>query len=277
MTTVPPMQDFLYDHAPLVEVIAEVHWELKTLESNPQARIDPYFDIFRDQFLDALKSHGFAHEERLFPKEIPIELLPYKPHLLLREQQNQWPLFQIGPGLFTANIIPPYSGWNEFRETLIIGLEALVSSYPLAPKTMNIGRTELRYIDAFTKELGMDIYDTFLEKDLGISSCLPKKIVENFLPKDRYPESKIENRFPSSKPEGSEGILRVSPGMAGDNPAAIMELICRKVGPRGHQTSTALADWFDSAHFSVRDWFNMITSEELQKRMGPRRAIGDGQ
>ena len=118
-------------------MIAEVHWELKTLESNTQARIDTYFDILRDQFLDALKLHGFAHEERLFPKEIPIELLPYKPRLLLRKQKNQWPIFQIGPGLFTANIVPPYLGWKEFRETLVIGLEALVSSYPLAPKTMN--------------------------------------------------------------------------------------------------------------------------------------------
>ena len=159
----------------------------------------------------------------------------------------------------------------------MIGLEALVSSYPLAPKTMNVGRTELRYIDAFTKELGMETYSTFLENELGISSSLPKKLIEDFLPKGSYPESTIENRFPSSKPEGSEGILRVSPGMAGDNPAAIMELICRKAGPRGHQTVDALADWFDSAHLSVREWFDTITSSELQKKMGPRKTIGDGQ
>ena len=49
------MRGFVYENAPLVEVVAEIRWQLKFLASAPNAKIDPYYELFRDDFLAVMK------------------------------------------------------------------------------------------------------------------------------------------------------------------------------------------------------------------------------
>jgi len=111
------MTDFVYKRAPLIEVIAEIHWNLKPLGSAPEAKIDPYFDLFKEAFSEVIKD-TLPFEERLVPIEIPVEFLSGQPHLRFRSKQGGWPLVQIGPGVMTINIVPPYNGWVEFSKFL---------------------------------------------------------------------------------------------------------------------------------------------------------------
>ena len=103
--------DYLYDKAPLVEVIAEIHWALKKLDTAPGAKIDPYYDLFKDAFLAYAKTTGLTDVQDLVPTVVPPELLPNQPRLRLRTAPGRWPLAQLGPGIITANIVPPYKGW----------------------------------------------------------------------------------------------------------------------------------------------------------------------
>ena len=68
--------DYVYEKAPLIEVIAEIHWSLKKLDTAPDARIDPYYDLFKDGFLDYARNMDLGHTEELVPDIVPLELLP---------------------------------------------------------------------------------------------------------------------------------------------------------------------------------------------------------
>ena len=69
-------QDYLLQNAPLVEVIAEVHWKLQVLKSAPNAAIDPQFSLFEPEFRKVTAGEGFHHVDRLLPPDFPAELLP---------------------------------------------------------------------------------------------------------------------------------------------------------------------------------------------------------
>jgi uncharacterized protein (TIGR04255 family) len=143
--------DFLYQNAPLIEVITELHWSLQPLIAIPNAAIDPHFAILSSKFTELARETGFVHVERLLPEQIPLEMMPHRAVFRFRRAAETWPLFQVGPGVFTANIVPPYQGWGDFRQSISSGLDLLLASYPLRPSYFRIEKLELRYIDGFTK------------------------------------------------------------------------------------------------------------------------------
>ena len=167
-------KDFVYSPPPLVEVISEVRWETTPVAAIPGASIDPHFLVFNKKFSDRLKKTGFEYVQRVVPEEIPIELTSENPIFRFRKAKNAWPLYQNGPGLFTANIVPPYKGWKEFKKFLDEGLTHLYSSYPMPNEYLRIKRLELRYMDAFQAHHGaIKRYPNFLEDHLGIVLRLP--------------------------------------------------------------------------------------------------------
>jgi uncharacterized protein (TIGR04255 family) len=101
------MKEFVYDKPPLIEVICEIRWRLQPLVSAPGTAIDPHFSSFSDDFTNMCKTSSFSLVERINPENVPVEFLAGHPIYRFRKQQNQWPLFQIGPGLLTVNDVPP--------------------------------------------------------------------------------------------------------------------------------------------------------------------------
>ena len=82
-----------------------------------------------------MHKHGFSFVEELVPPDFPKELAPRQPHFRYRRADETWPLFQLGPGLFTANFVPPYKGWfQEVKPCLMQGVETLLKTYPLADR-----------------------------------------------------------------------------------------------------------------------------------------------
>lgn len=267
--------DYIYTRAPLVEVIAEVHWQLKPIPTSPEAKIDPYFELFKEQFLGWSSNKGFRHHEQLVPKEIPIELLADQVHLRLRTEQGRWPLYQIGPGVLTCNIVPPYKGWPEFRPHLDSGVGALFDHYPLSNKTLRVSRVELHYINLFTSDLGLDDYARFVGEELGAPSALPQQIREDYVASGLT--TVIDSRFQCRKPANSQGAIRISPGNANNRPAVVLELICRKLPGPSVETHNSLIGWFDEAHLAIRSWFESQLSEPLKTRIGPKVPVGGAQ
>jgi uncharacterized protein (TIGR04255 family) len=165
--------DFVYENAPLIEVIAEIRWNLVALASMPGAAVDPMFGRASGRFTDAVGKLGYTHVERLIPPEVPQEVVAYQPVLRHRREANRWPLFQIGPGVFTVNVTMPYKGWNAFQEVIQLGLQALDQTYGLSKGLIELASLQLRYVNGFTAKHGMVNYADFCTTDLRLAVAPP--------------------------------------------------------------------------------------------------------
>ena len=52
-----------------------------------------------------------------------------------------------------------------------------------------------------------------------------------------------------------------------------MELLCRTERTANVQKPREILQWMDSAHDLLREVFDRLTSDELKKRMGPKRDL----
>ena len=270
-------KDYVYSNAPLVEVIAEIGWSLKKIDVVPDAMLDPYYDLFREQYLEQSNKVGLSEVRELIPDIVPIELTPGQPRIQLRSKSGNWPLVQIGPGLLTANIVPPYEGWAAFEEFLYESVGRLFSAYPISERTLRIDRLHLRYIDSFDEKFGFNDFATFPEfaKDkLGINVTLPEPVIASTIMQGAPITYVLEYRFSNKCPAGSSGRLKIAPGQIDSRNSLIMELQCESRFGNGSATDLAvIKHWFFEAHTCLRSQFEMLTTEALERLMGDKRDV----
>jgi len=262
--------DYLLKNAPLIEVIAELHWRLKPIFGSKAAALDPHLDEYIASFSKASGSAGFSFVEKNIPDDVPRELLAHQSLLRFRKAANEWPLFQVGPGLFAANITPPYRGWKSFDPILRQGIEILLNSYPT--QYLEIERIELRYLDGFTAKHGLtDDLGEFLRKDLffgGRSDSLTGLIADN--------GTLIQTGqqvFPTKSPKGSNAILELGTGAVGSETAIMAQFIVRGGKIEGELTVDEILNWYNEAHSTMHEWFKLNTSDRLREAMGPKEDI----
>lgn len=257
---------FLYQNAPLVELIAEIHWKIPQVKSIPGAYLDPYFEIIREKFDEWARERELGKVETLIPKDFPSELLPNKPHHRFRRGPDRWPLYQLGPGLMTANIVPPYNGWAAFRNHLAAGFEALVKFYPLGTE-LPVSRVELRYINAFRKKHGLTSYQQFINDHLSLPCTPGNNFFGSHVTDNTEPTIRFEVNFSCKDLPASFGTIRVSPGQVHEEAAVILELVV-------YSPFANPIPWFDKAHATISAWFSDLTSETLKTAMGPKLSLG---
>ena len=267
--------DHLYENPPLVEVIAELHWALKSLDTIPGSKLDPYYDHFKAPFLSGANDLGLTFHEELIPPAVPVELVGDQPQLRLRRSSGLWPLVQIGPGVLTINTVPPYSGWSDFTTFLHSTFDLFFSTYPMLDTTLTIERLHLRYIDGFDQAFGLDNYSNFLHSHLGMSCPLPSSFTDNFVLPNSELSFALDAQFLNHTPEGSQSRLKASPGKLRDVNAVILELICESHYSDRMATSNGFVrNWFDQAHSTLSRQFHALLTKTLIEKMGPRRPIG---
>jgi uncharacterized protein (TIGR04255 family) len=267
---VPMANDFLYQNAPLVEVIAEFRWDIQRIESLPTAAIDPHFPIFEAAISSRLSGEGFGTIESLAPPNVPIELLANRVLRRFRPQPNQWPVFQIGPGLFTVNMTPPYGGWARFRTLLAQGLNSLLASYPMPDVYLHFRQFELKYIDAFTDRHGFRDMRSFLSDYMTVNITAPPDLWAQ-ASDDGPVLIASEISLPLKTPNGSRGIIRLGSGQANNQDAVVLELAVQRIGSLPDRM--AILDWMDGAHSTVRSWFQLLTNQRMKKMMGPVKQL----
>src|SRR5579862_288637 len=126
---------------PLVELIAELRWPPagapgQTDGQQPAAVQIPaaLFAAFSrpDQmfmrFAGLIGAQGFVQSERLVPQGFPG--LPFQPIYRYSRTGTKpgEPIFQLGPGVFSAHITPPYNSWDDFRPFLEMGISVLLEA-----------------------------------------------------------------------------------------------------------------------------------------------------
>jgi uncharacterized protein (TIGR04255 family) len=89
-------------------------------------------------------------------------------------------LYQVGPGIFSANAVPPYKSWDEFEPIIRAGVEALIASRPTEEREQSFMALSLRYIDLFGQEhlLGKTAAK-FIRDVLGVRVAPPVALTEH--------------------------------------------------------------------------------------------------
>ena len=173
-----------FQNAPLVEIIAEVRWSDPSAVSAPGTPfgISMPGTVANDDFLmrfgGLAYASGFKQSERLIPPGFPVPVGQvshrYRPADDHPDELTKSAMWQIGPGVFAANGVPPYKSWTEFRPLVEKGIAALVETRPEAVRSSPFSHVSLRYIDAFTERFTEGISaEAFLSEKLGLGFSIP--------------------------------------------------------------------------------------------------------
>lgn len=166
----------------MIELLTELRWLPPGLampgQLTPQmiqfptalfANLSKSAENFYAKFGNILGAEGFTHSERLVPHGFPP--MPFAP--VYRYSQSGTrpgePVFQLGPGVFSAHITPPYKSWDKFRPYVEIGVKALLQARGESERDAQFTNATVRYLDCFTEAyLEGRSESRFLTEVLGI-------------------------------------------------------------------------------------------------------------
>jgi uncharacterized protein (TIGR04255 family) len=276
----------IFSNPPLVELIAELRWIPGTASAPIPAQgganqlvqgvaiqqgvtiqfplTAPYLEESFSRFSIQAAAQGFGMSERLIPTGFP--LLPFTVVYRFRKPPAAGGnfLYQIGPGLFSANALPPYRDWDSFRPIVREGVQALLTSRPSA-ENGPFATVVLRYIDLFTEEFTEGKQSLrFLNEILGLKLELP-----NILSEQISDINAVQSGIQLSMPlrNGLAMNLLLQNGAAAGRPGILMSTEVLTVQPTPPDISAVMQS-LESAHTSVRLTFMGLT-EKLSARMQP--------
>jgi uncharacterized protein (TIGR04255 family) len=264
--------DFVFENAPLQEVIVQVWWGLQPIFGSQGAALDPHAVAFFEDFRARSGQKGFGYVERVVPEQVPLEVLAHQVVLRFRKRQGEWPVFQIGPGVLTVNIVPPYRGWTEFARTVEAGLELLWQSYPLASRYLKIERLHLNYINAFTSSHGLTSLATFARDHLGLTPELRTSLLDLASSQDaaRF-NGTIE--FPVRTPPGARLVIQFGPGKVAEKQALIVQNQVIATDENAPKDQRKIMDWLYKAREDTHAAFIALLSPEVKEKIGPATPI----
>lgn len=250
-----------FQNAPLVEIVAELRWQIPQLAGADQKtgnRVQLPFVEASDEMTalfhrttTAVGKHGFDRLEQLGSPSSSMPVLLPQMIYRYRRTDEEPVLAQVGPGMFSVNALPPYKSWREFRPHLEGGIEGLLEALTDTPELT----ASLRYIDAFRHDLtsGHDA-KAFATEVLGFRLDLPptlrKRLTEN---------AQARMSFQVALPiPGMSMTITVSDGQLGKVPAVLMNTDVRieSVLPSDKQ---AILSALDQAHDLIHGTFVDMT------------------
>lgn len=246
------------ENTPLVELVAEARWLPNGLPEGvagvagvplmqgPDNRTDEFFM----RFGAAVAGSGYSSVERLFS---PVQVL-YQPVFRFKKpaDANDSSLYQVGPGLFTANALPPYESWEKFGPVVRDGVRALLASRPRGEEAKDFLSASLRYIDAFRDDHtgGRDIH-SFMQEVMGIEVNVPDSVTKNLAPGAKLVPV-LQLQVPMR--DGLEMSLSIGQGMWNGSVSIMMDTSVSTTLPI-QASEGALMAAFDSGHASIRETF----------------------
>lgn len=250
--------------APLVEIIAEVRWPVSTQIQIGPAGIEISSgtqEQFYAEFSDMAAHNGYPRSERLLPPGFPVEtgraVWRFRP-------VDGATLWQVGSGVFTANAVPPYKSWDEFRPHLRTGIELMLKARRGKEHgTDQLTTVSLRYVDAFGPELtqGMPMVD-FLCAKFGFELKLPDPIVKDV---DHNFPIELNTKFEFQLKNGMRFGMSIAPGTFQNEPSLMVTTGVFKATPTDSNLD-AIMGVFESAHTIIHDTFFDMT-RSLHARM----------
>ena len=240
---------------PLVEAIFELKWQLN------REKPDESYPLFIGRLYDRLEKAYPVH------KTLPSSLIPYDVALYVvqhqfRATEEGWPLVQIGPGIVTLNDTDSYS-WNDFGKRVKSLVDCIYGAYPDSAN-LKISSLVLRYIDAFPLGSTSEDIIKFLSTKLKVQITFPAQLFEDVSVQKQPGGVNLLTIFPLTHPKGTISI-RFGNGRHDGQPAILMETSVNSgVGDIPNMPDN-FADWVESAHTVVHNWFFKFIAGELEK------------
>ena len=272
-----------FKNAPLVEIIAELRWQpphfvfqSAQAEGAPMSPLMPLsmFDASRAEefymrFGGVAYQAGFQRSERLIPPGFPVQpgqpVYRYKPVETASNELMRSALLQVGPGVFTANAIPPYKSWTEFSPIVARGIDALLHSRDDSEKALPFSGVSLRYIDAFGPGLRTTRTPSqFIGEVLGFAVSLPGSVAEH---SDNLEAVTSQLQFVIPVRGGMTMSLAVGEGLFNGEAAVIMDTTVSVSGDVPN-TAGAVMDALNAAREVIHSMFVGAT-KTIQAEMIP--------
>ena len=254
------MERKILKNKPLVEAIFELKWQLQELETG--GKIDPHYKLLVGRLYDrCIKQYPF--HDQLPTASMPDEMLENVVQHRFRKGEHNWPLIQIGPGIYAVNDTKNYV-WEDFEKRVVKGVNALYESYPDSKK-LEITNLMLRYIDAIEFDFEkQDIFE-FLKEKMKIEVTMPTQLFEDTEVEKKPLTFNGVFSFPCVKPKGIV-TLRFGQGKKEDVEALIWETIVQSQSDDVPKLPSELKAWLNDAHTITDDWFFKIIKGDLLKR-----------
>jgi uncharacterized protein (TIGR04255 family) len=233
-------------NAPLQEVIFEVRWE---------ADVDPVSGAPTDREFSMASGRFHVHVEDRFPHvdqrqpfyDMAPQAFMYQAIRQYRPAKDLWPLFQLGPVVFTVNDTNKDYDWGgKFSPLIDFGLEKLEKAYEGPLPYSNVA---LRYIDA-VKVSDYDFVDwaSFIPGHLNFS--FKNEFDSGMVPRD----VSFQQLFDLG--DGSQLHLNISSGKdAEGNEQMIWQTTVMR---SGSFTRQELLTWVEGAHAKSSDLFTRV-------------------
>lgn len=255
-------------NAPLIEVIAEVHWEREGGVGDQ--RFDPsWFALSAD--LQRVIARRLPQIEELQPLagfSVPLDMLGKVPLKRFRPAGGGWPLAQLGQGILTVNAVPPYDGWEAVRALLgEVLAAALESSAPL--RAARIENLKLHYRDAFTAQHGVQDARRFYVDHMAFASSWGMAALSEAGVADvTIARIDLAGRIPelnaSVVVKGNTGTVNRP---SGPEDAAIVDFVIQGRPEVDRVAVEPLLQWFDAAHEVVWRLFKDTVPPDLMAKL----------
>jgi uncharacterized protein (TIGR04255 family) len=255
-----------FKNPPLVELAAELRWGSGGAAAMPQAQgqvivLSPgQFEEFFMRFGSGVGALGYDRVERIVPPGFPTP--PFQATYRFRrkeqEQEQGTTLYQVGGGVFTANITRPYHSWQHFRPVVERGTECLLNTRNPSEKEMPFAPAILRYIDAFSSKFTEGrTAATFLQDVLGFTIELPKALRSEMA---AGADVKAVLQFSLPLQSGQQMNLALGEGMIGGEQALVMDISVLTETPIAANVSDIMAA-FDASHDVIHRIFVGMTQK----------------
>lgn len=259
----------MYKNAPLVEVIVEIRWAVIPLSAVPNGGVDPLFPSLEKSVFAYIASKGYRIAERVVPPQIPIEMLPHTAVHRYRMAANKYPLIQLGPGVLTCNVAPPYEGWDKFSAVIDTAIESIYPNSEMKAGTPEIKSVIVRYIDGFTSAHGMTSSYEFVRDHLKLSVGLETSILDKYSSKPADAKVGCQQTFSVLHPDRSTFSLNCASGVSNNKEAVVLDTSLQSPDGAEWKSVAEVKAWIKDAKVVLKQVFEDLISDKLREVMDP--------
>ncbi len=253
---------------PLVEAILEIKWQLDKpgqMSGSPQMALpagDPHYRLLLGRLFDRFQKEYPVHEP-LPAATLPDEVVGHCVQHRFRAAKDDWPLVQVGPGIFTVNETHRYT-WTDFQQRVREAVGRLFDAHP-NPTDFRIETLVLRYIDAVEFNYQEENAFVFLKDKLKVGISLPPSLFQDTGVSGLPRNLSWQATFQCSNPRGAVHVSFAT-GQKEGKPAILWETTVLSTGAELPAMPGQFSEWIDAAHEITHDWFFKLIEGELERR-----------
>ncbi len=204
---------------PLIETIFQLNWG--EVSPGKFSYTQEEQTLFAGKISAAAAVHGYKVVEIVVQQPIPM---PFVVTHRFRKNDDQWPCFQVGLGVFTVNQTKEGYSWKSFKKSIEAGFDIFneADSEKLAQISNSLS-VSLLYNDAFFPENDVST-ERYLKDHFNINADLPDNFLNNSNIDRNKSDVDINIKIETKTPKGSVSI-KIANAIINDQPGLLMQTI----------------------------------------------------